>query len=98
MFPVHVLPLAAGGGDGPLQTLQAGLRLQRPGHCRHCRDGLGLLETLRQEECTHGHLSGEEVSIITPLSIISRVAFVDILAVLHHQLCSDSSVQSSKFL
>ena len=97
MFPVHVLPLAAGGGGGPLQTLQAGLRLQRPRHCRHCRGGLGLLETLGQEECTHRHLSGEEVSIIKPLTLYKE-ALVDILAVLHHQLCSDSSVQSSKFL
>ena len=72
MFPVHVLPLAAGGGGQPLQALQAGLRLQRPGDCRHCRGGLGLLETLGQEECTHGHLSGEEVSIITLLSTIQR--------------------------
>ena len=69
MFPVHVLPLATGGG-GWLQTLQAGLRLQRPGDCRQCRGGLGLLETLGQEECTHWHLSGEEVSITTSLSII----------------------------
>lgn len=94
MFPVHVLPLAAGGGGGPLQTLQEGLRLQRPAYCRA---GLGLLETLRQEECTHWHLSGEEVSIIKPLTLYKE-ALVDILAVLHHQLCSDSSVQSSKFL
>ena len=67
MFPVHVFPLAEGGGGQSLQTLQEGLRLQRPAYCRA---GLGLLETLRQEECTHWHLSGEEVSITTSLSII----------------------------
>ena len=75
MFPVHVLPLAA-GGDQPLHALQTGLRLQRPADCRGW-PGVGLLETFGQEKCAHRDLSGEEVSVaITSLSLY-RVAFMD---------------------
>ena len=73
MFPVHVLPLAA-GGDQSLPALQTRLRLQGPADCRG-GSGVGLLETLRQEKCAHRDLSGEKVSVF--ITSLSRVAFVD---------------------